>query len=390
MDDIEVLANEYEVYMAFLGFLEEEIVPTEEGFDIEPSSKFMYEANREERQMNNELIDALKSNKGFNAVEVRRKLEDFKKETIYMVQPRKTLSDFQDFLDTYYTEQDENLTFLEAMENYTDEDKEDINRRLREMYGEEITGIDFANQRERAMLRPRIQELLEPEGKYGEYTQEILDIMKTQEQDYKNFKRKEIEQKVEMLQQEARTLEAERERAMFRVHFEEMLEPKAHYGEQMKQVKDWSNRYGANMQPTSMSRIEYFATGVGTHTSVGEANARALLTDAQAQEILRRYWAGKRGGGTKITQRQLAKEYGLSSQGSIAGIINRTNWVHLPRVPYEPDSHYLKRSKREKKSMKKAKEEGVELILNKEGRLRLPDEIILKQRKPKKEKKVKE
>jgi len=57
---------------------------------------------------------------------------------------------------------------------------------------------------------------------------------------------------------------------------------------------------------------------------MGSANPSAVLTDADVIAMRRRYAAGG------VTQSQLAREYGLASQGAVSLILTRKLWRHLP------------------------------------------------------------
>jgi len=126
----------------------------------------------------------------------------------------------------------------------------------------------------------------------------------------------------------------------------------------------------------------YLATGVGQRRNIGEKNAKAKLTPQQANEIRTRYWSGQFGGGEVISQKALAKEYGLTQPG-LSAIINRTTWDYLPRVPLEPDSHFTKLNTTAKHVSRIAKKEGTEVIESKSGSVKRTDASILAQRKKK-------
>lgn len=58
----------------------------------------------------------------------------------------------------------------------------------------------------------------------------------------------------------------------------------------------------------------------------GEAHGRRRLSDAEVLEIRRRYAMGG------VSQYALAPEYGVS-RSTIADVVSRKNWRHLPPVP---------------------------------------------------------
>jgi hypothetical protein len=151
MENIELLANEYSAYMEFLGFGEEELTSNSKGgYDIEPSSKFMYEANRDERAMNTEIIEALKD-RNTNIPALREKLQKFKKETIYM--SGKRLLDFQMFLDEYF----EDFKAEQQADERDLMDAEDTRLHQREVEEAERL-LTIEEERQKAMERPTIQE----------------------------------------------------------------------------------------------------------------------------------------------------------------------------------------------------------------------------------------
>jgi hypothetical protein len=181
-------------------------------------------------------------------------------------------------------------------------------------------------------------------------------------------------------------IEKDRQRAMLRTQILELLEPQGLYGEETKKVIDRSDKYGiAGIGESRTGKGIQVSTGVGVHKNVGEASHTAKLTDNQAKEIRRIYWAGKVDKTKKISQTQLARDYGLSPQ-AISGLINRYYYSHIPLVENEPEEFLEKPSGTSRRVLSKAKKEGSQVLLNKEGKLRLTDESILSGRKKLEEK----
>lgn len=154
----------------------------------------------------------------------------------------------------------------------------------------------------------------------------------------------------------AMDLEAGRAKAMERPKIEE------------KGVLDESGIYGKKSTSRGFGEAEK-ATGVGKHTLFGETHRQAKLTNAQVNDIRRRWWVNKE------KQDVLRKDYGVSSP-TLSLITTRQTWSHLPQVEGEPDDVYNAPNLNDLKVMKRAKELGVEPVRNKIGRLKLPDGTI--------------
>lgn len=143
-----------------------------------------------------------------------------------------------------------------------------------------------------------------------------------------------------------------------------------------KSVVDFSQVFGEGKNEERKRLDALDATGHGTHHAVGEAHPRAKLTDALAQQLRREYWASDR---NKGEVKPMQVKYGIS-KGSFNAVISRASWVHLPRVEGEPEENLKRLSKSETRVAKKAKEQGVEPVRNKLGRLALPADAVAKLR----------
>jgi len=153
---------------------------------------------------------------------------------------------------------------------------------------------------------------------------------------------------------------------------------------------DKSDKFSGGLNEVPRQVQEYSGlkgTGMSQHLQYGEKHKFAKLTDETAQAIRKEYWGGggnrkTAGGGKKVagSQQQLADKYGVSRE-AIRYVLNRSSWIHLPQVEGEPDENMNKTSMNERKTLKLAKELGVEPIRNKIGRLALPEEVVLKLRK---------
>ena len=154
----------------------------------------------------------------------------------------------------------------------------------------------------------------------------------------------------------AMDLEAGRAKAMERPKIEE------------KGVLDESDIYGNKSNNKRFGEAAK-TTGVGKHTMFGEGHRQAKLTNAQVNDIRRRWWVNKEKQGV------LMKDYGVST-ATLTYIVQRQTWSHLPQVEGEPDEVFNAPNQNDLKVMKRAKELGVEPVRNKIGRLKLPDGTI--------------
>jgi hypothetical protein len=143
-----------------------------------------------------------------------------------------------------------------------------------------------------------------------------------------------------------------------------------------KSVVDFSQVFGAGVKEERERLDALDATGLGTHHAVGEKHPKAKINDAIAQQLRREYWASDRNRGDV---KAMQAKYGIS-RGTLRAVIERATWVHLPRVEGEPEENLKRLSKSEVRVAKKAKEEGVEPVRNKLGRLALPADVVTKLR----------
>jgi ketosteroid isomerase-like protein len=135
-----------------------------------------------------------------------------------------------------------------------------------------------------------------------------------------------------------------------------------------KGVLDESDVYGNKSNNKRFGEAAK-TTGVGKHTMFGETHRQAKLTNAQVNDIRKRWWVNKEKQGV------LMKDYGVST-ATLTYIVTRQTWSHLPQVEGEPDDVYNAPNQNDLKVMKRAKELGVEPVRNKIGRLKLPDGTI--------------
>lgn len=156
--------------------------------------------------------------------------------------------------------------------------------------------------------------------------------------------------------QKLQTVEEKRQEVMKRPKIEE------------KGVLDESDIYGNKGTPRGFGEAEK-ATGIGKHTMFGEGHRQAKLTNAEVNDIRRRWWVNKEKQGV------LMKDYGVST-ATLTYIVKRQTWSHLPQVEGEPDEVFNAPNQNDLKVMKRAKELGVEPVRNKIGRLKLPDGTI--------------
>lgn len=197
-----------------------------------------------------------------------------------------------------------------------------------------------------------------------------------------------IEQTKEYIERSAMGSEDVRSQAMRRVKIEEddlvsgmnkmtlyAMDLEAGRAKAMKQPKieekgvlDQSDIYGNKGTPRGFGEAEK-ATGVGKHTMFGEGHRQAKLTNAEVNDIRRRWWVNKE------KQAVLMKDYGVST-ATLTYIVTRQTWSHLPQVEGEPDEVLNAPNQNDLKVMKRAKELGVEPVRNKIGRLKLPDGTI--------------
>ena len=135
-----------------------------------------------------------------------------------------------------------------------------------------------------------------------------------------------------------------------------------------KGVLDESDIYGNKSNNKRFGEAAK-TTGVGKHTMFGETHRQAKLTNAEVNDIRRRWWVNKEKQGV------LMKDYGVST-ATLTYIVTRQTWSHLPQVEGEPDEVFNAPNQNDLKVMKRAKELGVEPVRNKIGRLKLPDGTI--------------